>query len=341
VVRVAGGVVARGARGSSSRLLVSVVVLASVTTALLSLDTTVVLLTPVIVTTVRRLDAPPRPALYVTSHLANSASLLLPVSNLTNLLAFAVVPVSFSRFAALMVLPWLVAIGVELAGTRLVFGADVRDSLAPAPESTERLPRVATTVVVLTVAGFAAGSLLGLQPVWPATAGAVVLSAYRLVSRRTTVLAVVRSAAPSFCLYVLGLGIVVRAVSANGLGRVVRDVVPSGSGLLALLGVVAVAAVLSNLMNNLPATLLLLPVVAVAGTAGVGPALAVLIGADIGPNLTYPGSLATLLWRRAVAGVDGVPTAGDFTRLGVVTVPLALLGSTVALWLSLRLIGAG
>jgi arsenical pump membrane protein len=98
--------------------------------------------------------------------------------------------------------------------------------------------------------------------------------------------------------------------------------------------------VLSNLMNNLPATLLLLPIVAVAGVAGVGPALAVLIGADIGPNLTYPGSLATLLWRRAVADVDGVPAAGDFTRLGLATVPLALVASTVALWLSLRVIGA-
>jgi arsenical pump membrane protein len=91
-------------------------------------------------------------------------------------------------------------------------------------------------------------------------------------------------------------------------------------------------------MNNLPATLLLLPIAAVGG---VGPALAVLIGVDIGPNLTYPGSLATLLWRRAVAGVDGVPEVRDFIRLGAATVPLAIVGSTVALWLSLKVIGTG
>jgi arsenical pump membrane protein len=290
------------------------------------------------VATVRANGAPPRPHLYATAHLANSASLLLPVSNLTNLLAFAVVPISFTRFAALMALPWLVAIAVETGGLRAVFRSDFSARLSPPTEAAERLPVFATTVVAVTVVGFAVASFFGVAPVWVATAGAVVLSVHRLVGRRTTILAVVRSTSPSFCLFVLGLGIVVGAVSADGLGHVVRHLVPSGSGLLALLGVAAVSAVLSNLMNNLPATLLLLPIAAVGG---VGPALAVLIGVDIGPNLTYPGSLATLLWRRAVAEVDGVPDVGDFARLGVATVPLAIVGSTVALWLSLKLIGAG
>jgi arsenical pump membrane protein len=336
--RAAGGLMARASTSSASRLLLAVVVLASVTTALLSLDTTVVLLTPVVVATVRANGAPPRPHLYATAHLANSASLLLPVSNLTNLLAFAVVPVSFSRFAALMALPWLVAIAVETGGLRAVFRADFSAPLRALTGLSEPLPVVATAVVVVTVAGFAVASFFGLAPVWVATAGALALSVYRLVRRRTTVVDVVRSTSPSFCLFVLGLGIVVSAVSADGLGRVVRHLVPSGSGLLALLGVAAVAAVLSNVMNNLPATLLLLPIAAVGG---VGPALAVLIGVDIGPNLTYPGSLATLLWRRAVAGVDGVPEVRDFIRLGAATVPLAIVGSTVALWLSLKVIGTG
>jgi arsenical pump membrane protein len=92
------------------------------------------------------------------------------------------------------------------------------------------------------------------------------------------------------------------------------------------------------LINNLPATLLLLPIVAVGG---VGPVLAMLIGVDIGPNLSYPGSLATLLWRRAVADVDDVPNLRVFTRLGILTVPAAIGLSTAALWLSLRLVGSG
>jgi len=337
VFRAAGRLMARASRRSASRQVLAVVGIASVTTALLSLDTTVVLLTPVVIATLRATSGPPRPSLYATAHLANSASLLLPVSNLTNLLAFAVLPISFSRFAALMVLPWLVAIAVETGGLRLVFRSDFATRLSPDGDPDEPLPVFATVVVVLTVVGFALASLAGIAPVWVATAGAAVLAIHRLIARRTGVVEVVRSTSPSFCLFVLGLGIVVKAVSSDGLARVVGHVVPSGTGLLALLGVAAVAAVLSNLMNNLPATLVLLPIAAVGG---VGPALAVLIGVDIGPNLTYPGSLATLLWRRAVRDVPEVPTGRDFATYAIATVPAAIVLATLALWAGLKTIGA-
>src|SRR5258708_23592463 len=90
----AGAAMARGHVGSR-RLLRQVFVIAPVITAVLSLDATVVLLTPVVLTTVRRLPAPVRPHAYATAHLANAASLLLPVSTLTNLLAFPAANASF------------------------------------------------------------------------------------------------------------------------------------------------------------------------------------------------------------------------------------------------------
>ncbi|HEY6497971.1 MAG TPA: SLC13 family permease, partial [Streptosporangiaceae bacterium] len=207
----AGARLARWSGRDPVRLLTGTFALASATTAVLSLDTTVVLLTPVVHDTTARLRLRPRPPVYACAHLANSASLLLPVSNLTNLLAFAVVPVSFSRFAALMVLPWLVAIVVETAGARTVFRSDFMARLSTPADKAEPFPVVATTVVGLTVVGFAVGSLVGIAPVWVATAGAVVLAGYRLAHRRTTVVGVVRSASPSFCLFVFGLGIVVSA----------------------------------------------------------------------------------------------------------------------------------
>ena len=98
-----------------------------------------------------------------------------------------------------------------------------------------------------------------------------------------------------FLLFVLGLGIVVRAVVDNGLSGALRPLLPSGTSLPALLAVAALAAVLANLINNLPAVLVLLPL---AAPSGAGAILAVLLGVNIGPNLTYTGSLATLLWRR-------------------------------------------
>jgi arsenical pump membrane protein len=165
-----------------------------------------------------------------------------------------------------------------------------------------------------------------------------VLVAKRLVQRRETLVGAVSSTAPVFCVFVLALGVVVRAVSDRGLGSVTRHLLPMGTTLPDLLAVAAIAAVAANLLNNLPATLLLLPV---AARGGVGPVLAVLVGVDIGPNLTYAGSLATLLWRRVVSGAEArVPTLREFTLLGVATVPVAVTLATVALWLSLRGMGS-
>jgi arsenical pump membrane protein len=108
-------------------------------------------------------------------------------------------------------------------------------------------------------------------------------------------------------------------------------VLPDGDGFLPLLAVAGVAAVLANLVNNLPATLALLPVVAVGGSA---PVLAMLIGVNVGPNLTYVGSLANLLWRRVLG--RQAPSWAQHTAVGVATVPLTLLAATTALWVALQ-----
>ena len=88
---------------------------------------------------------------------------------------------------------------------------------------------------------------------------------------------------------------------------------------------------LANLLNNLPATLALLPVAAVGGA---GPVLAMLIGVNVGPNLTYVGSLANLLWRR-VLGRAG-PATARYSAVGLATVPLTVAAATVALWAALQ-----
>lgn len=345
--RAAGAAVARHAAGRGPvALLGGVFAVASVVTATLSLDATVVLLTPVVLATAARLGARPRPHVYATAHLANSASLLLPVSNLTNLLAFAASGLSFTRFAALMALPWLAAIGVEYAVFRRYFRADLAAAPEHVPEAAEPapLPRFAAGVLALTLAGFALASFAGASPAWAALAGTLVLAVRALRRRETTPVRILASAAPAFCLFVLALGVVVRAVVDHGLGDALDRVTPTGDSLPALLAVAAVAAVLANLINNLPAVLALLPVAAVGGA---GPVLAVLIGVNIGPNLTYAGSLATLLWRRILhadgagsAGPGGSPVRlGEFTRLGVLTTVPALVAAVAALWAALRVLG--
>ncbi|MFI2242317.1 SLC13 family permease [Streptomyces chrestomyceticus] len=359
----AGAALARRCAGRPRLLLAGVFVLAAAVTAVLSLDATVVLLTPVIVATAAHAGARARPHLYACAHLSNSASLLLPVSNLTNLLALGAAGLSFTRFAALMALPWVVAVAFEYVVFRRFFGrelaederradagecrvADSRVGEAHDGEARERpaapppLPVFALVVLSLTLAGFVVTSFAGVAPVWAALGGVLVLGIRAMARRDTavtgTAAGIVKAANPFFCLFVLALGVVVEAVVANGLGGAVDRLLPEGASLPALLGVAVFAAVLANVINNLPAVLTLLPV---AAHGGAGPVLAVLIGVNLGPNLTYVGSLATLLWRRILQDRGDAPDLGTFTRLGLLTVPGGLVLSTLALWGALRLIG--
>jgi len=330
----AGVWMARSSIGRPNRLLGQVFVIAAATTAILSLDATVVLLTPVVLATARAVRLPPRPHLYATAHLSNTASLLLPVSNLTNLLAFTAAGLSFTRFSILMAAPWLAAIAVEYFVFRTAFREDLAErEPAPDPPAAE-VPVFVLTVLACTLIGFVLTSLAGLSPAWAALAGALVLGVRSLAQRRSTIRGIGRSLNLPFLIFVLALGVVVKAVMVNGLDEGARRLLPSGSGLFALIWIALVAAVLSNVVNNLPAVLVLLPLV--SGPAAV---LAVLIGVNIGPNLTYTGSLANLLWRRVIHQQGESTSAREFTRIGLLTVPACLVVAVVSLWVGIQLFG--
>ena len=332
----AGSWMATGSRGRPVALLALVFAVASVVTAVLGLDATVVLLTPVVFTTVARLRLRAKPHAYACTHLANSASLLLPVSNLTNLLAYRASGLSFARFGAIMSLPWLAAIGVEWIVLRRFFATDLVGSGATEVAAPLPMPVFAFAVVALTLVGFFLASLLHIDPAFAALGGAVTLAVPALVRRRAKARDIGLALDVPFLAFVLALGLVVKAVSLHGLSSLVVRLIPNGTSLASLLVVAAIAAVLANVINNLPAVLLLLPA---AVAAGPGVVLAVLVGVNAGPNLTYVGSLATLLWRRVLRKQGEELRTSEFLRLGVVTVPLVLLASSFALWVSLRLVG--
>jgi arsenical pump membrane protein len=322
-----GAVAARASSGHAPRLLLLVVALASVVTAALTLDATVVLLTPVVVRSARRLGLPARPHVLACVELANAGSLLLPISNLTNLLAFSASGVSFGRFAELMTLPWIVTIALEWAGLRLLFRTDLHAPPSPAPPL-PRAPRYPLAVVALTVAGFAVTSALHVAPAWAAGAGIALLAAAAARSGRTRVRDAAAAASLGFVGFVLALGVIVDAVDRHGAARVLARLLPHGESLPALLAIAFVAALAANVVNNLPATLALTAVVAGHPLA----VLAVLLGVNIGPNATYVGSLATLLWRRLLPEEHRL-RAGEFHRYGLITVPVVLAAATFALWL--------
>jgi arsenical pump membrane protein len=162
--QAAGHRMAGASKGRPVALLGLVFVVGAVVTAALSLDATVVLLTPVVFQTAVRLRLRPKPHVYACTHLANSASLLLPVSNLTNLLAFRASSLSFASFASIMALPWLAVIGVEWLVLRRFFASDlVGRGEVIAERQPAGAPRTAVVVLALTLLGFGLASLVHLD----------------------------------------------------------------------------------------------------------------------------------------------------------------------------------
>lgn len=334
--QAAGGLVDRLAH-SPRQLVVAVALLATAITAVLSLDATAVLFTPVVVQMVAGRPRPtPDRALVTTAQMANASSLLLPVSNLTNLLVFPATGLTFPAFALRMAPATAIAVGaVTWAGARKLPHRTQERSVTPPAPPLDGFGRFTFAALVVLLAGFSVSSLIGVEPVWVAAAVAVVLAAAAIFGRGLHPQRVVTREAIEFVLFVVALALVVAAAQHDGLGDAVAHLVPNGDSYLALLGIALLGAVLANLVNNLPATLILL---AVIPTGAAPQLLALLVGVNIGPNLTYTGSLATLLWRREVRTSGVEPPRRAFYRLAVLATPIALLGAVSALWLTLQLV---
>ncbi|UFS58396.1 SLC13 family permease [Subtercola endophyticus] len=316
-------------RGRVWMLWVFVLVLATVSTLFLSLDTTAVLVTPVVVLLALNAGISPIPFAVATVWLANTASLLLPISNLTNLLAAEQMSGgSPAGFVAVVWAPALVGIVVPVVLLSLLFRRRLRGAFTvPAATAVrDRRLLVVAGVVVLVLLPLLVSGL----PVWiPATAGAVVLVLAFVLRRRFEPLTW-RLVPWSPVAIAAGLFVIVEAAQVHGLSTLVGSVAGSGSSFFALLQLSGLGMLAANGINNLPAYLVLEP--AAAGSSVRLAAL--LIGVNLGPLITPWASLATLLWHQRVTSLGVTVSWPRFMLFGalavVVTVPLAVL----ALWLA-------
>jgi arsenical pump membrane protein len=328
VFEIAAREAAHRARGRTGMLFLLVAGLATVTTILLGLDTTAVLLTPVVLSLAAQLGLSPLPFAMVTVWLANTASLLLPVSNLTNLLAMRRLHLTPHEFFLRMWLPTIVSVVLTVVLLWLRYHRDLRGTyeVPHHPGVSDRLLFVLTTLTCLAIAP---GILLGGDPTVIVTIAALVLVVVFAVRRRD----VLRFGLVPWrlSLFVLGLALVVAAVLRHGGDKVVSSVTGSGHGVGALLHVATVGAVSSNLLNNLPAYLVVEP-----DAAGGGPSrlLALLVGTNVGPMVLLWGSLATLLWRDRCRARGVVVSAREFAVMGLLGMPVVLVATTVALSLT-------
>ena len=313
-------------RGRVFSLWLLVVAVAAVSTVFLSLDTTAVLVTPVVVLLAVHARIPPLPFALTSIWLANTASLLLPVSNLTNLLAQDRLGLNALHFAGLVWGPALVGLLVPVMLLWLAFRRDLRGTYGPQPAH-----RVGDRILLRA----AAGTLLVLLPAlvsgvpvqYPALAAAAVLLAV-FVWRRPAVLR--WSMVPWRPLMLtVGLFMLMEALHAHGLTDLLAGVAGAGDSLAALLQLAGLGTAAANAANNLPAYLALEPV---AGSPARLAAL--LIGVNLGPLVSPWASLATLLWHERLRVLNVPIRWGGFALAGLVAVALTVPLAVLALWLA-------
>ncbi len=312
-------VISRTATRSPTQQFALLGALVAVVTATLTAHATALLLTPVLLVAAR--DAR-RATGLATVRIANTGSTLLPVSNVTNLLAFAGTGLAFVEFAWLMLPAWVVGVLAELAIVRWWFRRDFRDGPTMEIAEAPAMPLVPAAIVVALLVALSGGEALWL----PALAGAILLAGYALLRRRTTGQDLFEAANLPLAGLVLVWAIVVVWLGGTRAGDGISTLVPSSAGWLALVGTALVGMLAAGLVNNIPAALLLLPAAAAAGPVTV---LALLIGLNAGGNLTGIGSLTTLLWRQVTP--DDVSSWRTFHALALTTPAVVVLCTTV-LW---------
>lgn len=304
---------ARLARGRTLALFGLVVVLASATTVLLSLDTTAVLVTPVVLALAQQLDLSPVPFALAAVWLANTASLLLPVSNLTNLLALSRLDLSTTTYVRDLALPALVAIAVT-AAFLLVWHRKALTGRYDVPVAEPPQDRVLFAGVTAACLLLVPALLLGVEVALAAGLSAAVTVALFLWRRPSAL----RPGLVPWRLVLLVLGLFLAVGVAGPLG--VDDLLRRGVG--GPLRTAFVAAAGANAVNNLPAYLAVERVVPHASL------LPVLLGVNLGPLVTPWGSLATLLWADRCRARRVRISWTRYAAAGLVLVPVLLLSAT-------------
>jgi arsenical pump membrane protein len=302
-VFAAAGTLAARVPGGTIPLLVVLLLVDAVVTAVLNLDTAVVFMTPVLLQAARRRGIPDAPFLYGAVFMANSASILLPGSNLTNLIVLRHEHIMGSTFAARLAPSWAVAVAVTIAFVLIAFRRELGGVAGGEPDRVVLRPRAGAAAILAAIV-----LVLALpNPALPvlAVGVAVVLLARLPPSRGLAALN------PALLLGVLGAAVALGALARNvaWFSTLVDD-----AGRWETAGIAAGAALL---VNNLPAAVVL------SAHLPAHPR-ALLLGLDLGPNLAVTGSLSALLWLQVARANDARPSIVRYTLLGLVLVPVSL-----------------
>jgi arsenical pump membrane protein len=320
----------RLADGSATRLFTLVFVVGTVVTVFLSNDATAVVLTPAVAAAVKAAKArDPLPFLFICAFVANAASFVLPISNPANLVIYGSHMPPLMQWLPRYALPSVLAI----LATYVVLRWTQRDRLAETISSEIQVPKLsfggklAAAGILATAVVLLVSSALDVQLGLPTFCAGAATAILVLACSRSSAIAVLKDISWGVLPLVAGLFVLVEALGNTGVlnrlsGLLHELVLHSATTAAWVSGVVL--AIACNLVNNLPAGLV---AGHVAETAAVPEQVraAILIGVDLGPNLSITGSLATILWLTALRREDQVVSAWAFLKLGALVMPPALL----------------
>jgi arsenical pump membrane protein len=324
-------VTVRNANGSCSRLFALVYAAGTLVTVFLSNDATAVVLTPAILAAVRKAKVQPLPYLFVCALIANAASFLLPISNPANLVVFHNKMPPLGRWLVSFAVPCLLSVAATFLVMRWLFRNDLR---APIEGEVEAKPLTQDGKLVLRglavmVAVLLGASSMGKDLGLPTCLAALAVTAVVSIHARCNPLRLAREISWATLALVAGLFVMVDAVESVGAMDHtkawfvwVENLGPTAATLITG----SFVGIANNLVNNLPLGLIAGSTLQAAHAKGLL-AGAVLIGVDVGPNLSVTGSLATILWLIALRKQKIDVSFWDFLKVGVVAMPVALLAS--------------
>lgn len=322
-------VAVRRAQGSCSRLFMLVYGVGTVVTIFMSNDATAVVLTPAILSAVRKAKVEPLPYLFICALIANAASFVLPISNPANLVVFHNAMPPLGQWLLSFGVPSVLSIAATYAVMRWLFRkelcATIECEVQPRPLNGDGklvLGGLAAMVLVLLTAS-SLGKDLGL----PTCVAALAITAAMSIKARSNPLRLAREISWGTLALVSGLFIMVDAVESVGALKLTQAWLAWAQELAPPAGALVVSfavGVANNLVNNLPLGLIAGGALRVLHANGLI-ASAVLVGVDLGPNLSITGSLATILWLLALRKEKLDVSFWRFLKVGALAMPIALL----------------
>jgi arsenical pump membrane protein len=341
----------RGANGSCARLFLLVYSAGTLVTIFMSNDATAVVLTPAILTAVRKAKVSPLPYLFACALIANAASFVLPISNPANLVVFHTGMPPLGKWLADFGVPSALSILVTFLVMHLLFRNELCKSIERQVEETKLSGsgKVVLAGLALMIAVLLTASAMKKDLGLPTCLAALVITAVVSIKARSNPIGLVREISWATLLLVAGLFVMVGAIESQGALSLTQNWLAWASSLGQNRGAMVVGfavGIANNIVNNLPLGLIAGGTIQAAHAKGLM-ANAVLIGVDLGPNLSVTGSLATILWLLALRKNPGGAIEAErldvsfwkFLKIGAVAMPLALFAALGGAILMQMLVG--